>query len=667
MIEGESVRFTFLLMEIDGEPRKILSGETVSLNPMNRVRIAEIGSTAPFGHGTRLQARGIEVDELRSREMPLVDLLPGGEAFEHYTFSVSVRHRDRTVGNVTWVVKPEVQDWLDRADRIINDEIRLAFMERAAKLTSGDPRIRRRLLDEYKKASQWRRARELLKKMAADTPDTSLYAELLEVHQGLGDRQGMLSVLNLLVEREPETPKWRLALAELLEETGRRREAAPHYEAALKTAGEGERPALYKHLGYLYTELEEYRKAVSMYTEAARLDQKDANLHYNLAFLHDRLGQPAKAEFHLENAVTLESQDLEGRLALAARLVERGEIKKAEPFVREVLKIDPDNLDALLLMTGIAEAEGRKQQLRDLYRRIHRLDPDNDAVIYNLGVLLYELGEYRESADWLSRYAKARPDDVSVYQMLFDSHVKTGKSDEAFQAARRISELKPEELYPYHYIVDYLTGKGQYTRVAEILEPAVEANPDAEVLKKYLLGAYTRIGKTGPALSIAEELLENNPGDRELLEFLLDGYRARGETESAFRTAETLALLDQADDSTYDFLFDHLSRQEDFARIITIMDRAVSNTPDRVRLREYLVVAYLKTGDEEKAAAHMEAIVRLRPEDTVMLMNLARLQEKRGKYAEALDAYEKVVTLDPANEEAAEGYLRTRLKRVGVE
>ncbi|HDR16246.1 MAG TPA: tetratricopeptide repeat protein [Desulfobacteraceae bacterium] len=665
MIQGESVRLSFMLMEINGERSKILRGETLLLNPFDTIRIVEVGASVPFDYGIRLEAEGVDVDSLRHQEMQLVDLLPGREAFVRYRFNVSVRYRDRSIGDVTWKVEPSVEDWLERANRLINDEMRVDFLERAVQFTSGDRRIERRLLNEYKQTSRWRKTLDLLKKMAADTPDTALYAELLEVYRGLQDLRGVQSVLRILVEREPRNPKWKLSLGEVLEEAGEKREAAEYFEAALDLSDEGERPDLYKHLGYLYTEIEEYSKAVEKYAEAVRLDQKDANLHYNLAFLYDRLGNSDRAEFHLENAVTLESRDVEGRLTLARRLIDRGEGKKAEEYIKEVLARSPDNLEALLLMAGIAERGDRKRDLLDLYRRIHNLDPKNQTIIYNLGVLFYEFGEYRDSAGWLARYADTHPEDLPVHEMLFDCYLKSGKKDEAFKAAQHILDLKPDLLYPYSYIVDYLGDKGKFRRIIEILEPAVESHPDSTELKRNLMAAYTQAGETRAAVNLGEELIKDSPGDRNLLEFLFDGHRSLNDDESALKTAEALASLDVVDDDVYGFIFDQLSAGEKFERIASIMEDAVQKAPERARLREYLVVAYLNTGNDAGAARQMEEIVRLRPDDIAMLLNLAKLQEKRGKYTEALDAYRQAVTLYPDNEEAAEGYLRTRLKGVG--
>jgi tetratricopeptide (TPR) repeat protein len=664
VIQGESVRFSFMLMEINGEATKILRGETVPLNPFDTVRIVDVGASVPFDYGIGLEAEGIDVDSLRHAQIQLVELLPGKEAFERYRFNVSAQYRGSPIGDVIWEIEPSVENWLERANRLINDKMRINFLERAVEFTSGDPRIERRLLDEYKRASRWLSALDLLKKMAAETPDISIYAELLEVYKGLDDLQGVTSVLSTLVKREPRKSEWRLRLGEALEQAGDKRGAAEHYRAALGISEESELPELYKHLGYLYTEIGEYSKAVKMYSEAAKLDQKDANLHYNLAFLYDTLGKPDKAEFHLENAVTLKSRDVDGRLKLAGRLIDRGRTKKAEAYLAEVLEQSPNNLDALMLMASIAENEGRKQELVDLYRRINSIDPKNETVIYNLGVSFYELERFEECSDWLGFYVESHPGDFTVQEMLFDCYLKTGKEDEAFDVAERILELKPEVLYPYNFIVDYLADRGEYEKIIERLDPAVKSHPDSVELKRNLLLAYRQAGKTRAAVNLAGELVKESPFDKDLLEFLFDGYRSVGDESSALKTAEVLASLDVADDDVYGFIFDQLSGDEKFDRIIEIMEEAVQKSPERVRLREYLAVAYLKTENEAGAAVQMEEIVRLRPNDIAMVLNLARLQEKRGKYSDAAEAYEQAMTLDPDNEEAEEGYLRTRLKGV---
>jgi predicted TPR repeat methyltransferase len=94
------------------------------------------------------------------------------------------------------------------------------------------------------------------------------------------------------------------------------------------------------------------------------------------------------------------------------------------------------------------------------------------------------------------------------------------------------------------------------------------------------------------------------------------------------------------------------------------MERGLKEGPKSVDLREYLLLAYLKTGDEDEAIKQMEEIVKEKPKDTDMWLRLAKLQEKVGRYPQAIKAYRQVLELSPGHEEAGEAYLRLRLKGV---
>ena len=127
---------------------------------------------------------------------------------------------------------------------------------------------------------------------------------------------------------------------------------------------------------------------------------------------------------------------------------------------------------------------------------------------------------------------------------------------------------------------------------------------------------------------------------------------------------EALALTDMGtkDLDTYLYVADYLSNKGMYAKLIPILQKGLKIHPDADDLRDYLVVSYLKTGAEKSAMTEMERILKSRPKDVDLLLNLARLREKYGDYAGALKAYKKVIKLAPDNEEAQNAYLRLRLK-----
>jgi tetratricopeptide (TPR) repeat protein len=132
----------------------------------------------------------------------------------------------------------------------------------------------------------------------------------------------------------------------------------------------------------------------------------------------------------------------------------------------------------------------------------------------------------------------------------------------------------------------------------------------------------------------------------------------------AFREAQVLVELKPKELDLYDYIFEYLKDQGDYEKMIPIMEKGVKANPRQVAVREYLSVAYLKTGKEDLAARQLEKIHKLRPKDIDLLLNLARLQDKRNQREAALKVYKKILELSPDHEEASEAYLRLRFKGV---
>jgi len=553
-------RFNYILIRVNQQNQKIFEGETFTLHPRDTVKVLDISTNIPFNREVRLFSEKADVDALRFEEKTLAALLPGRNVLDHYRFNVKVKYRDEPLGSVKWEVKPYVEDWVDKANRTIDEKRRLAILERAVELHPQDRRLRERLLKEYKSLGRWEKAAALLEKMGGEAPGRGTLMELKELYLEMGDPQAVISVLEKLVNLEPDNRELRFELAEKFEETGNLEEAILQYRELLEQGAE--KLPIYKRLGYLYTETEQLEKAVSFYLKAVKLDQQDANLHYNLAHLYELLGEPDKAAFYLANAVTLRSDDMESRLELARQLLDRGKVKEAEAYLTQVLKKEPKSPDALRMLAGLLEQQGKRERLKETYEKILSLEPENEVVIFNLGVLEYEAGHLDKSAAYLEQYTGQQPDDVEAHRLLFEIYKEQKDQKGALREARRLVELDPQETAAYVYIFEHYEEQGKYQEVIPVMKKAVNANPE------------------------------------------------------------------------------------------------------QVDLRDFLVLAYIKTDQEALAAAQMKEILKRRPKAVERWLNYARLEEKRGKTEAALEAYKKVMELSPGHQEAEEAYLRLRLERV---
>ncbi|MFP4036657.1 MAG: tetratricopeptide repeat protein, partial [Desulfobacteraceae bacterium] len=555
-----------------------------------------------FNYGVRLKSRELDIDPLLDDEHKVSDILPEDSRFGTYRFTVEASKGEKRLGLVRFQVQPSVSDWLERADRIIDAQRRLEFLEKALDAHPEDQKLKERTVRELMSAEKWERAALLLEKTAEDEADEAVLEDLLVVYRAMGDPGGVISVLRRLVQMRPQDPETRYALAQELEETGDLEEAVVEYEGLLPLLeSEADRAEVLKTLGYLYARLEREKKAIDRYTKALEFDTKDVNLYYNLAGLHDRAGDRDEADQYLAKAVEMEEGDVKSRIRLAERAVEKKRWADAEQHLEGVLKREPSNLEALLLLVKVAEEQDDRKRLKGLYTRILELAPDNHTVLYNLAVLEYEAGDFKRCLEHLERYLEARSEDHDARRLLFEAQAEAGEEKAAYRTALRLLESEPGEVSYYHYIFDHLKDRGRYDEIIGLIKKGLEENPNHHALQDYLIAAYLEAERPEEAMEAMSRALETRPEDADLM---LD----------LGRLAERLGELERA--------------EELYRRLLDL-------DPDHQEARRGLIG---------------------------VLMEAAAEAEASGDADRALEIYQEVLDINPENQVAEEAYLELRME-----
>ena len=215
--KSHTPRLNYILIAVNGEPRKLLSGETLSLRPRDKLKITDISTTIPFNVNVRLVCKGLDVNALQYDSLTLTELLPQKDAFQRYQFRIEVKYLNYEIGTITWIIQPYAEDWLEKANRIIDDQMRLAILERGHGLLPDDGRIHDRLLDEVMVQKKWKRAVPMLRKKAAKKTDVETLNNLLTCYGELKDQNGIIQVLSRLLKKRPDDLAARVRLAEILE------------------------------------------------------------------------------------------------------------------------------------------------------------------------------------------------------------------------------------------------------------------------------------------------------------------------------------------------------------------------------------------------------------------------------------------------------------------
>lgn len=652
-----SPRFDFILVKVNDESQKVLSGETLSLHPNDQVKVLKISTNLLSNQGVRLVSKDFDVNALRYDEVNLSTLLPEKKAFDVYDFRIWIKYRNQNLGHVDWKVHPYAEDWLDKANRTINNEQRLVILERALQLAPDEKRFRLRLLDEYKALGHWKKAAEMLENMNEKNPDPETLGNLLGVYSAMGNKEGMASVLERLVELNPNDLEVRNQLAEVLEKSGKAKEAIIQYEGLLQRVSDQERLPIYRRLGYLYTEIGDLTQAIASYRKAIELDEKDANLYYNLSYLYEKIDQKETADSYLEKAVGLASADVESRLKLARRHIDKNEPKKAKEYVSQVLQGNPRSLDALLLMAQILEKQEEKEGLKDIYQRILSLQSKNETVIYNLAVLEYETGELGKSLTHFKHYLQLHPKDATVHEIVFDIYKKQNNAQLAFKQAKILVGLKPAESGPYLFMFDYLQRQGEYEEIIALMEKGLEATPQQVDFMKYLALAYL---KTDTELKRAKKLLETvlneSPDSLDTLALRAQVLGKLGEREELRKTYEKILSLDPKNETV---LFNLGVLQYETGNLeegLKYFNRYLKSHGNDTAAHEVVFDIYKKQNNKENALEEARILIDLKPTSLDPYHYVFDQLSSQGKFEEIIPLMKSGLKANPKQTDLR-GYL----------
>ena len=539
--------FNYIVFEHNGMRKRLISGQTLQAHPHDRLRIAKIDTSVYFNRAIRLFSEGFDVNALQE-EIAIAKLLPRGDIFHRYTYTIKVKHGYECIGQVDLVIFPTVEDWLEKADRVIDPEKRLAFLNMAVQEEGDDLRLKMRLADEYLALEKWREGAHIIEDIVKQKQDLTLLGKLVGAYERLDQYNEVIATLRKVLVMTPDDLQTRLRLAGLLEKQGRLREAVSEYTIILPSLSEDESILCMKNMGYLLFQDGRKKEALKWYLKAAKYDRKDPDLYYNIGSIYEELKRHELAENYLRLAIDLNKDDIGGRLRLGQSLLKKGRLKEAKGYVNEILEGDPDHLEALILLANIVEREGEKEALKGVYKRILSHDPKNTTILFNLGVLESEGGDVGKALHYLEPLVTIDPKDIQARQALLDIYQRQGRNELAFKQAVELTKLTPRDVANYDYIFKYLMDQSEYGQLAEYMRKGVEADPKNFQLRQYLILAYLNLKRDELAVKEMNAALELRPNDTGLLRQLAQVREEQGDLAQALELYKKIMDISPGDE-----------------------------------------------------------------------------------------------------------------------
>ena len=405
--------------------------------------------------------------------------------------------------------------------------------------------------------------------------------------------------------------------------TGRSEQAAESidfYKKAL--ALQPGSPVIMERLAEIYAKSQRIRDAIAQAHEVLKIDSNNLAAHRLLARIYVRsLGDANAGDLQKDN------------------------LAKAVEQFNAILKLDPKDTSSALWLARLYRFENQHADAEKILREVLRRDPDNGPALEQLSQLLIDAGRSQDAIDLLSRAAggSSSPD---VYDLLGDAYSQNKEFAKAEDAYRKAIELDPDDPGHHHGLAQALLSQDKYAPALEEYKRLSELEPGTSENYLRMAQLYRHLGKYDESESSLLHAKQLSPGSLEVLynEALL--YEDQGRYDDAVKVlADAIAGMKnqsggEGNSSALAILYEQLGRayreQENYAAAVQTFEELGKLSPESHKRAQMLLIdTYRESHDIDRAISETKKALADAPKDQSLIVTLAMLYGEKADAASA--------------------------------
>jgi tetratricopeptide (TPR) repeat protein len=543
-----------------------------------------------------------------------------------------------------------------------------------------DPAAVDRLGVIYAEEGRALQATRFLRKALEQNPQNhQVQLKLAEIYGGNRMTNEAVKLLASVLQAEPANESAMLLLVQLSGSND-----LPGLRQRLETqsqqGGQGA-AACHSALGFMDLRMEKGGEAETEFQKASALDPKLPAPYLGRAALALAHKDAKKVEQSLKMAADLSPIRSPVRLKYVDFRIQAGDLQEAEKVLREITRQAPDSIPAWLYLMRLAFEQHKYDQCKDAIDRILARDNVNYDALLQLGSLALAQQDVAKALSTFQHMEDVYKNVKEVKYALATAHLLNNEKEKAAvdldQALALDRDYAPAVLLLAQ--VDFRSGRA--SEAVNLLLQLVKNHPENAKAQLALAEAYLAQGQRDPALAVYQRLAQMFPREPEIQTRIGAVYQNEHNFPQA-RAAFDLALNLAPDNSHalqqmtgLDILEKHYA--EAHRRVTAVMERnpkagqplllqgdiylaetqtnlaqaayskAIDLDPDLSAAYLSLARLYVATHQDEQALKRLETLAGKTNE--VALLMIGQIHQTAGRYAQARDAYEKLLAAKPDN------------------
>lgn len=502
------------------------------------------------------------------------------------------------------------------------------------------------------------RAEQYLKVYAGLRPNDRAMRRLLgRVQLLLGDAKSAISSLFPLLKQNPNDIELMLGLGQAYLQTGHYSEATAMLEkaSALVPTDTG----ITSQLALSRVGLGQMDDALEGLKQSLNRNDSGQSAALLLTLLQFKNGDREGALATVKSVCVQHPNDPRARNLLGVVQTALGDLIASRESFEAANKIAPDYVPPVFNLAKLDLQAGHVKEAIARLESIVARNPRSDAALMALADITLAVNDREAALNWLDKAAAAAPDAINTQVRLVEMRLSMNQREEAMNSARRLVDRNPENalavetLAKVQVIFDKKDAAKRNFRTAvryagydgaqlmRIARQQVDLEDYAEARKTLvkatnsavsaeaqmaLIRLDTRVGDFDSALAQIEDIRKS--GQQKYLADILLGElhlqrQAFGPALAAFENAQ---LTFPSPDGILG-VADVLIAQNDLKEAINRLEQWHAQHPNDGAVVRKLALTYLPVGELDKARELHELLLKVNPDDAVLLANLARIYQ----------------------------------------
>ena len=516
-------------------------------------------------------------------------------------------------------------------------------------------------------------------RIQGNSPASKLLAQILLAEPNV---PGAIDVLESYLKAQPADAQAMTLLASAYMSLGRNAKATALMQEALKGR---DTPEMRTVLGVSLIRGGQSVEGVNELDSVFQKTPGQTQAGLTLINMYMRSGQAAKAISVAENLVKQFPQNAGFFNLLGMARGQGGNEAAAKTAFEQALKLDDSLIAAKLNLARLEIATKAYDAATARLTAILKTDEKNAEAMYEMAVISERRGETPDAQRWLEKANDlSGPKELRWGLALLNFFLRTGHLDLALQAAKRLSSKAPDNLqvlmaYGRTQLAmgDPIGAKSSLTSATRFadynapqqveiamlqlaannldgasysLDKALSGQPD--FLPAMALMADIELRKNDPvkAEKRARDIVAKYPQRAIGYSIFGDVARSRGQTAAAI---DNYRRGHQTEPSTETLLrlLGALSLQDNGKPAIQLGEQWINTHPKDIAVRKVVGDAYARAGNFALARSNYESVLKLAPDDSGVLNNLANVL-LRLKDPAAIKIAEQALAKNPGNPNA---------------